>query len=441
MQACFKRYRVLCLALVLAVFLPLVPVSAAPSGVVALSYIVMDAETGQVLFEKNSDVQYDPASITKIMTVALACEKAQGDWSTELTVSYEDIASIANTGSSHIALQEGEVITLEDALYAVMMASANDAANVLAAYVGGDIAGGVAAMNAQVEELGLENTHFENPHGLNGDTHKVSACDMAEILRWALEQPGFLEIYSNTEMYIMSPTNKQSETRYFSISDSVRIGSSKYYVPEVVGSKTGYTDDSRYTYAALGESDGRSFIVVTLHSEEKTDRYNDAKILFDYAFEHFTAVEIAPSGDSFSVDVYGGDAKLGQASVSGAGTSFYLYDGEGADAITCTYEMDEQYILGRSYTAVATYTLPETANQEGFTVAVPLVVSGVASLFSVNEGISLPASAGLIPQDKLPMVFFALGAIVLVVVLLLLRAIFKRRKPKSRYQRLHKYTR
>lgn len=421
--------------------MPLVPVSAAPS-VTSLAYVVMDADSGQVLFGQNMDTQYDPASITKIMTAALACEKAQGDWDVELTVTYEDVSSIANTGSSHIALQVGEVISLEDALYAVMMASANDAANVLASYIGGDIDGGVAAMNAKVEELGLENTHFDNPHGLTSDTHYVSAVDMAEILCWAMEQPGFMELFTCNETYIMSSTNLQSDERYFSLSDSVRIGSSKYYVSEVIGSKTGYTDASRYTYASVGQSDGRTFICVVLHSEEKVDRYNDAKTLFEYAFAHFTKVEIAADGQTLAVDVYGGNEKLGEASASATGTSFYLYDGLGAETITCAYEIDDTYIIGAEYHALAVYTLPATSNQEGFSIEVPMSISNVDAIIAANVGISLPVTATLLPHMKSGGVFLLLVLLVLAGAIasgfFLLR---KRKKNKSRYARVRHYKR
>ncbi len=299
-------------------------------------------------------------------------------------------------------------------------------------------------MNAQVEALGLENTHFDNPHGLTSDTHKVTAADMAEILRWAMEQPGFMTLFTNNEMYIMDPTNKQEETRYFSLSDSVRIGSSKYYVPEVIGSKTGYTDASRYTYAAVGESDGRTFICVTLHSEEKADRYNDAKTLFDYAFAHFTKVEIPGSGETFDLEIYGGNAKLGEGEVTAAGLSLYLYDGIGADTVTCTYEMDEQYIIGGNYQAAAVYTLPATSEQEGFIYAVPMTISGVDTVVKANVGIGLAATESLLPQ-----VSKAVGAGIIVAILAVLAVVFVvvwflRKRPakrKSRYQRVHRYHR
>lgn len=102
------------------------------------------------------------------------------------------------------------------------MASANDGANLLAEYFGGGtIADGVAAMNAQVEELGLAHTHFSNPHGISDDDHYTSCYDMAQILRWALQQPGFEDLFTRNEMYTMQPTNIQPVTRYFSQQDKI----------------------------------------------------------------------------------------------------------------------------------------------------------------------------------------------------------------------------
>ena len=136
----------------------LVPGAAATGPALAntRAYCIVDADTGLVLAQQNMDEELHPASITKVMTLGLACEKAQGQWDgVKLAVSHEDVYSLAGTDSSHIALQEGEEVPLTDALYATMMASANDGANLLAEYFGGGtIADGVAAMNAQVAELG-----------------------------------------------------------------------------------------------------------------------------------------------------------------------------------------------------------------------------------------------------------------------------------------------
>ena len=243
------------LALLLAAAALALPASAAGPVLGATeAYCIMDAESGLVLAQQNMDEELHPASITKVMTLGLACEKAQGDWTGMVTVSHEDVYSLVGTDSSHIALLEGEQVPLEDLLYATMMASANDGANALAEYFGGgSIADGVAAMNAQAAELGLKHTHFANPHGISDEDHYTSCYDMATILRWALTQPGFEQLFTNNEMYIMQPTNLQPVTRYFSQQDSMRIGSSMFHEPTILGSKIGYTDIARQTYICLAE--------------------------------------------------------------------------------------------------------------------------------------------------------------------------------------------
>ena len=256
----------------------------------------MDADTGLVLAQQNMNEELHPASITKVMTLGLVCQKAQGNWDgVKITVSHEDVYSLAGTDSSHIALREGEEVPLQDALYGTMIASANDGANLLAEYFGGGtIEGGVAAMNAQVAALGLEHTHFANPHGISGDDHYTSCYDMAQILRWALTQPGFETIFTRLEMYTMAPTNVQPVTRYFSQQDKMRLSYSRYYIPAIRGSKIGYTNIARYSYVCLAEQNGVRLICVTMQSEMKTDKYNDVRTLLDYAFARYTGYTDLP---------------------------------------------------------------------------------------------------------------------------------------------------
>ena len=280
------------LCAVLLMILVLMPGAAAagPALSATRAYCIIDADTGLVLAQQNMNEELHPASITKVMTLALACEKAQGSWDgVKLTVSHEDVYSLAGTDSSHIALQEGEEVPLTDALYATQMASANDGANLLAEYFGGGtIADGVAKMNAQVRELGLAHTHFANPHGISGDDHYTSCYDMAQILRWALQQPGFETVFTRNEMYTMQPTNLQPVTRYFSQQDKMRIGSSRYHIDGILGSKLGYTNTARYSYACLAEQNGVRLICVTMQSELSTDKYSDVRTLLDDAFATFT---------------------------------------------------------------------------------------------------------------------------------------------------------
>ena len=285
-----KLTAALCVVLLMiCVFVP-GAAAAGPALGATRAYCIIDADTGLVLAQQNMNEELHPASITKVMTLGLACEKAQGNWDDiKLTVTHEDVYSLAGTDSSHIALREGEEVPLTDALYATQMASANDGANLLAEYVGeGTIADGVAKMNARVEELGLAHTHFANPHGISDEDHYTSCYDMAQILRWALEQPGFEQVFTRNEMYTMDPTNIQPVTRYFSQQDKMRIGSSRYHITSVKGSKLGYTNTARYSYACLAEQNGVRLICVTMQSELSTDKYNDVRTLLDYAFSTFT---------------------------------------------------------------------------------------------------------------------------------------------------------
>ena len=315
------------LALLLAAAALALPASAAGPVLGATeAYCIMDAESGLVLAQQNMDEELHPASITKVMTLGLACEKAQGDWTGMVTVSHEDVYSLVGTDSSHIALLEGEQVPLEDLLYATMMASANDGANALAEYFGGgSIADGVAAMNAQAAELGLKRTHFANPHGISDEDHYTSCYDMATILRWALTQPGFEQLFTNNEMYIMQPTNLQPVTRYFSQQDSMRIGSSMFHEPTILGSKIGYTDIARQTYICLAEKNGVRLICVTMRSESKTDRYADVRALLDYAFSTWTSyTEIPATPAAASVTVQGGGSPLGSLSLDAPGVRLPL---------------------------------------------------------------------------------------------------------------------
>jgi D-alanyl-D-alanine carboxypeptidase (penicillin-binding protein 5/6) len=314
------------------------------------AYCIIDADTGLVLAQQNMNEELHPASITKVMTLGLACQKAQGNWDgVKLTVSHEDVYSLAGTDSSHIALREGEEVPLQDALYGTMIASANDGANLLAEYFGGGtIEGGVAAMNAQVQALGLEHTHFANPHGISGDDHYTSCYDMAQILRWALTQPGFETIFTRLEMYTMAPTNVQPVTRYFSQQDKMRLSYSRYYIPAIRGSKIGYTNIARYSYICLAEQNGVRLICVTMQSEMKTDKYNDVRTLLDYAFARYTGYTDLPSqGLAGEVEVVGGGGTLGKVTVTEPGGTSFLV-GEQVDKAEFKAENQKAIAEGRS---------------------------------------------------------------------------------------------
>ena len=365
------------------------------------AYCIIDADTGLVLAQQNMNEELHPASITKVMTLGLACQKAQGNWDgVKLTVSHEDVYSLAGTDSSHIALREGEEVPLQDALYGTMIASANDGANLLAEYFGGGtIEGGVAAMNAQVQTLGLEPTHFANPHGISGDDHYTSCYDMAQILRWALTQPGFETIFTRLEMYTMAPTNVQPVTRYFSQQDKMRLSYSRYYIPAIRGSKIGYTNIARYSYVCLAEQNGVRLICVTMQSQIKTDKYNDVRTLLDDAFARYTGyTEIPAQGVTGELEVAGGGSTLGTVTVSDPGVKLLLADGLTAADVSVTLELPERYLLGVDPAVYAVYTIHGRDVQETASVRVPAAVTGLEELLAKSANATLPASRDVGPK-------------------------------------------
>ena len=396
-----KQIAVLC-AVLLCLLTAFVPgaAAAAPALTTTEAYCIMDADTGLVLEQQNMDEELHPASITKVMTLGLACQKAQGNWDgVKLTVSHEDVYSLAGTDSSHIALREGEEVPLQDALYGTMIASANDGANLLAEYFGGGtIEGGVAAMNAQVQALGLEHTHFANPHGISGDDHYTSCYDMAQILRWALTQPGFETIFTRLEMYTMAPTNVQPVTRYFSQQDKMRLSYSRYYIPAIRGSKIGYTNIARYSYVCLAEQNGVRLICVTMQSEMKPDKYNDVRTLLDYAFARYTGYTDLPSqGLTGEVEVVGGGGALGKVTVTDPGVRLLLADGVTAGDVSASLELPERYVLGTSPEVYAVYTVNGGDKQESTSVRVPAVLTGLDALLEANAGRELDTASDVKP--------------------------------------------
>ena len=417
--------------------------AAGPALSATRAYCIVDADTGLVLAQQNMNEELHPASITKVMTLGLACEKAQGNWDgVKLTVTHEDVYSLAGTDSSHIALREGEEVPLVDALYATQMASANDGANLLAEYFGGGtIEGGVAKMNEQVEELGLAHTHFANPHGISDEDHYTSCYDMAQILRWALEQPGFEDVFTRSEMYTMQPTNVQPVTRYFSQQDKMRIGSSRYHISSILGSKIGYTNTARYSYACLAEQNGVRLICVTMQSELSTDKYNDVRTLLDYAFSTFTGYTDLPAqGVMAQLPVTGGGESLGTVTVTDPGVRLLLADGLSAKDVTVSLELPETYVLGTEPEVYAVYTIRGGTKQESTSVRVKAEISGLTELLEASTGTELEAAKAVQPKGRaLWLLGISLGSTVAAaaVTFFIVRLLAKRKKRRARSASRH----
>lgn len=252
------------------------------------SAILMDAQSGQVIYEKNSHTKQYPASITKILTAYLAIEK--GDLNSTITMSNDAVWGI-DRNSSHIALDVGEEISMSDALYAVMLVSANEAAWAIAEQVSGSLANFVQLMNDTVQSLGCTDTHFTNANGLHDKNHYTSAYDMALITKQALTNDTFCT-YAAETYHEIPPTNKNSETRYLTQGNRMMLSSSEYYYSACQGGKTGYTDDAGGTLVVWAQKNDMQLICVTMGASDNSENYKDSIALFDYAFNNYTSTSI-----------------------------------------------------------------------------------------------------------------------------------------------------
>ena len=265
-----------------------------PPDIQSGNCILMDADTGIVLYEKNSDEQCYPASVTKLMTALLVVENC--NLNDTLTVSANAVSSV-KYGDANAALKKGEEFTVEQALNIMLIKSANDMAYALGEHVGGSIANFANMMNKRAAELGCTDTHFSNASGLTDVNHYTTARDMALICRAVINSPAIMNAISYTKSYSVPPTNMTSETRYYRLSHSMVTG--KYLYEYCLGGKTGYTDAAGNTLATFAGKDGLRLICVVFNSTDD-QRYIDTTALFEYAFNNFHRMNIVKNEDTFS---------------------------------------------------------------------------------------------------------------------------------------------
>lgn len=264
--------------------------------------IVMEAQTGTILYQKNADEVHFPASITKIMTALIALEN--GNISDIVTFSKE---SIYNTEGSSIARDVGEEMTLEQCLYGMLLESANECAYAIAEHVGGDYDTFVSMMNEKAKELGCVNTHFVNPHGLPDDQHYTSAHDMALIAQEAWKNETF-RIMTGTTRYEIPPTNKHSEITYLQNHNEMinPYKTAKYLYEYCTGGKTGYTVVAKSTLVTYAQKDGMTLICVVMYADQP-NHWTDSINLFEYCFSNFGMFNVAENETQFQEEFSDGD--------------------------------------------------------------------------------------------------------------------------------------
>ena len=255
----------------------------------AESALLIDNKTNKVLYSKDMNRKMFPASTTKILTAILVLENHSLD--EKVTASYNAVMTIPS-GYSTASIQIDEVLTVEQLLELLLVHSANDAANVLAEYTGGSIDSFVAMMNTKINELGLSDTHFTNPYGLQDNNHYTTAHDLAIIMQYCLKNDDFRKIAGQASCAIPS-TNKSEPRKYSSTNELLIAGNSNYY-PNLIAGKTGYTSEAGECLVSAAYNDNLELVGVILNSN---NRFKDTRSLYNYGYTNFSIKNIVNEKD------------------------------------------------------------------------------------------------------------------------------------------------
>lgn len=268
-----------------------------PSGISisADGGIVMDVNSGAVLYGKNINESYYPASITKILTALIIIENC--DLEDTVTFSHTAVNTL-EPGATILGARTRDQLSVRDCLYALLLQSANEVANALAEHCSGSIEAFAELMNRKAESLGCTNSHFANPSGLNNENHYTSAYDMALISQAAFENPTFVEIDSTTYYDVPAGQLQQYPNgwRYYAHHRMLKKNDSVYY-NGIIGGKTGYTSLAGNTLVTCAERDGLKLVAVVLNGHQT--HYTDTRTLLDFGFQNFKSIAIADKDSTY----------------------------------------------------------------------------------------------------------------------------------------------
>jgi len=281
---------------------------APPPNIDAPSSILIESRRGQILYEKNSREKLHISAACKIMTTLVTIEKMQGELDSKVTISKES----ADTEGAALKLEVGEKYSVEDLLYAVMLRSANDAANALAEYVGGDMENFVALMNDKALELNLLDTHFSNPSGLYDETQYTTAYDLSLLIKYAIGNPIFDRIFS-------------TKSRPWANSDGtfdilVNQNNLFWEYEGIDGGKTGFNNNDQHTAITTATRNGQRLICVVLDSP-KDSVFVDSEKLLDYGFNNFRSGILVRKGEPLKT-IQVGDKEINLVSINDV---YYTY--------------------------------------------------------------------------------------------------------------------
>ncbi len=268
-----------------------------PEGPVvsAHSAILMEANTGTILYDKNIHDKMYPASTTKIMTSLIAAENSA--MNETVSFSHDAVFGIEDD-SSNIGIDVGQSMPMEECLYGILVASANEVANAVAEHIAGNMDDFADMMNQKAQELGCENTHFTNAHGLYDDNHYTTAYDLA-VISQAFFNNELLSKIGNTPSYHFKATVEQPDD--FIVRNKHKLITGEIPCDGIKGGKTGYTDEAGQTLVTCAERNGMKLICVVM-MEESPDQFNDTVKLFDYGFTNFTITNVSQNETNYQTE-------------------------------------------------------------------------------------------------------------------------------------------
>ncbi|WP_068467043.1 D-alanyl-D-alanine carboxypeptidase family protein [Candidatus Protochlamydia phocaeensis] len=287
--------------------------------------ILMNADSGVILFEKEAYIPRYPASTTKIATALYVLKFKKEDLDKVLTAEQDAVATITQEAKrkanyqlpaywlepdgSHIGLKKGEQMTMRDLLAGILISSGNDASNVVAQAVGGSIPRFMDQLNAYLKEIGCRQTTFYNPHGLHHPQHQTTAYDLAIMMREALKEPLFCQLIAQ-QRFVRPKTNKQAATTLLQTNRLIRPG--KFYYSKAIGGKTGYHSKAKKNFVVAARSDDRTLIAVLMGYEDRNTIFQEAIKLFDAAFNQpkVQRIFLRAGQQSFKQDIARADRPL-----------------------------------------------------------------------------------------------------------------------------------
>lgn len=365
-----------------------------PQGpdITSTAAVIMEDSTNTTLYAKNMEQVLYPGATVKVMTTLLALENTQ--LSDQVTMTATGVSGVTD-GGANISAQIDEVFTVEQCLYAIMLASANDVALQLAEHIGGSVDGFVQMMNARATELGCTNTVFTNPTGLPDENQHTTAHDMALIMKAAADNESFQTIASTTS-YTIPATNVSGGERVLTNNFSMLTNTNAAYYQYCTGGREGYTEASGSTLVCSAQKNGITLIAVVLQGTSGTTA-TEAASLLNYGFDNFNMLSL---GDNDFNMLSGGDVYVPVGTTADALTT---QDGKVQDG-----QYSRQYLFGG--TAVGTSVM--AATQEEDTSLVDTSVQNMDTARNYTEN-----------RNNLP--YFIIGGVGILLLLLILLRIIK----------------